>query len=593
MSLARPLFENIRRSRAAILFSHALFLSTLGGCATTSNEQDSDATLTGEETLPARTLPETSIHDSRAFDEESLYSLIAAELALTRAHYKLGLASYVEQARSSRDVNVTARAAQVARILKRHPESLEMAELWHELDPGSREARFILVSEYLHSQEFDAAFSEAEELLEAGHSAGFEDIAVDAVDNDFAKLDELKRNFERLHARYPDDSSLSVGLSVIYQYQKQPELALTAIDQALKYDTNNIRAIYQKYRVLNEMGRKEEATTIYSQLVALQPDNIRVRSRYAHQLIRIDRQKAMAQYQILHEQDPQNHDILLNLGLLQLDQKRFEEARGAFTQLLARGEHEAIAHFSLAEILKADGNLDAALQHYLSVDSGSRYVEAVSSTADILARTASFDEAIQFIIDRREAAGAKEKEELYLVEGNALHQRGLVREALASFTDGIAAFPGSVTLHYSRAMIYASLRKTALAEHDFKVVIAQAPDNAMTLNALGYTLLDQTDRIDDAAAFIEKAYALDPNDAAIIDSMGWLAFKRGDTKTALTLLRQAIELTMDDEIAAHLGEALWVAGRKKEARRVLQQGLTHNAESPHIRNTVKRLQIEL
>jgi len=588
MLSAYSLFETIRKWRSHIALLCLLFVI---GCTPTNTKDE--AQQAANPAPKSKPLPSTLINNSQVFEEDTLYSLIAAELALTREHYNLGLANYIEQAQNHRDVNIAARAAQVARILKRHPESLEMAELWKELNPGSREARFILVSEYLHSQRFDEAFEEGEALLEAGHSAGFEDIAIEAVDNNYPNLETLKQNFEKLISRYDSNTSLRVGLSVIYQHQKLLDKALVEADIATELDPDNVRVIYQRYRVLLEQDKKEAASKAYSRLVELQPKNFRVRSRYAHQLIRIDLVKAMEQYQILHEQRPNNNDVLLNLGLLQLDQKQFKEAEQSFTSLLERDKHLSISNFSLAEVYREKGDFDAALTHYLNVKEGSRYVDAISNAADILTQKEGFDNALLFISNRRESANQKDKEELHLVEGDALQRSGAINKALDAYSRGIQYFPDSVTLHYSRAMLYASRRETLLAEQDFKQVLEQAPDSAMVLNALGYTLLDQTDRRDEAATYIERAYELDPDDIAIIDSMGWLAFKRGDLKSALIYLRRAMNTLVDDEIAAHLGEVLWTAGRKKEARKTLQQGLDHRSESPHIQSVLKRLDIKL
>jgi len=558
-----------------------------------ANQEDASAQSAAPTITP---LPETEIETTRAFDEDSLYALLTAEIALTRAHYKLGLDNYVERALSSQDVNVASRATQIARILKQRDQSLQMAELWKELDPGNREPRFILVSEYTHNHEFDKAFEQAQILLESGHKAGFEDIAVEAVESDYTNLDTLSEQYAALLTSYGENSSLRTGLSILYQKQDQLDQALVQIQAAYAADPDNVRVIYQKYRVLLAQEKREEAAETYGRLVELQPDNFQIRSRYAHQLLRIDLKEAMKQYAALYEQQPQNNDVLLNLGLLQREQKKYKDAETSFATLIERGEHLHLSHFNIAEIYKERGELDAALKNYLLVDSGNRYVDAVASAADIINKQEGMSEALDFVSQRRQLASSKaetqkDAEELYLIEGDVLQRNGNHIAAVNIYSEGVAEFPNSITLHYSRAMLHASNDQTVKAEADFMQALKFAPESATILNALGYTLLVQTDRIDDAGSFIEQAYALAPEDAAIIDSMGWLHFKRGKPRTALKYLKEALDKVYDAEIVAHLSETLWVLGKKRLAKEKLREGIERFPDSPHLVEVVSRLKI--
>lgn len=582
------LVETLKKWSAFTLVSSQLVLSA---CTSNTTQNVQEEPVSSDALIKA--LPAFTIEESKSFDEDTLYSLITAELALTRGDFDLGLSNYVEQARHHRDVQIAARAAQIARILKRHPESLEMAELWKELNPGSHEARFILVSEYIHTQNFNEAFKEAKTLLEAGHEAGFEDIAADAVDNNYGNIELLKQRFQSLSDDYQTNVSLRIGLSIVYQHLEQMEDALNEARAATDLEPENTRAIYQLYRALLASGDNEAAAEVYKGLVDLQPDNFRARSRYAHQLIRIDLTKALEQYRILHEQRPQNNDVLLNLALLQFDQEQFDEAELSFRSLIERGKHLSAAHFNLGEILKSQDKHDEALDNYLKVSDGNRYIDAISAAADILFKKQGFEDALQFIVERRENAKPSDQEALYGIEGDALYRQGLNQRAVDAYSKGLEYFPDSAALLYSRAMLFASERNTAQAEQDFKAALVHVPENATLLNALGYTLLDQTSRVEEAGEYIEKAYELLPDNAPIIDSVGWLAFKRGDNKKALKYLHKAFEILVDAEIAAHLGEVLWLTGEKSKAKEVLKQGLEQNPQSSHIEDVLRRLSIEL
>lgn len=124
---------------------------------------------------------------------------------------------------------------------------------------------------------------------------------------------------------------------------------------------------------------------------------------------------------------------------------------------------------------------------------------------------------------------------------------------------------------------------------DLETLIIAEPDNANALNALGYFLADENVRLDEAEGYLEKAMRLKPGDPAIMDSLGWLRFRQGDTAAAQRLLEQAYELLPDGEIAAHLGEVLWVVGDESAARSVWEKALVNDPEHTKLVKTVERL----
>ena len=538
---------------------------------------------------PITPLPTTHIKNTQQFDQDAMYSLMVAEVALVRERYELGLANYVNQARLTQDVNITARATQIARILNKHEESLELAEQWHTLDPGNREPRLILISEYIHAERFKDAFAHAKLLLQAGSSAGFEDIAIEAVQKDAPDIKFLTQTFEDLLSTYPNNTELLIGSSIMQQAADQLGPALQHVTLARTLDPENTRAIYQQFRILQKLKRDAEALETYRALVDLQPENFRVRNQYAHMLIRADMSAALAQYSILNSQAPQNNDVLLNLALIQLDQGAHEQARGNFETLVVRQQHESLAHYGLAEIANSKQDTSSALNHYVQVNSGTRYVDAASKAADIIAKQNSFEDALVFIASRREGAVGEDREQLYLIEAETLNTASMYIRAEAMFNMAIDEFPQSLQLLYSRAMFLAQQNDITAAEYDFKAVLEQTPDSAATLNALGYTLLSDDKRVRDAEVYIRKAYALMPQDPATIDSLGWLEFKLGNYSKARKLLETALDQLMDDEIAAHLGEVLWQMGKPKLALKVWLRGLEHAPKSSIIHTTLERL----
>ena len=127
-----------------------------------------------------------------------------------------------------------------------------------------------------------------------------------------------------------------------------------------------------------------------------------------------------------------------------------------------------------------------------------------------------------------------------------------------------------------------------ILERDLKAIISLEPNNADALNALGYSLTDQTDRHEEALELITKALNIKPNEAAFIDSMGWVLYRLENFEEAVTYLRRALELFPNDEVAAHLGEVLWALGEEIEAGEVWQKALEMAPDSEILKQVIKR-----
>ena len=150
-------------------------------------------------------------------------------------------------------------------------------------------------------------------------------------------------------------------------------------------------------------------------------------------------------------------------------------------------------------------------------------------------------------------------------------------------------YPDNPDLLYDRAMSAEHLNRLDVMEKDLRRLIKLRPDYAHAYNALGYTLADRTNRITEAIELLDKALKLAPDDPFILDSMGWAMFKAKRYGEAVTALRRAFEARSDPDIAAHLGEVLWVKGDRDEARGIWQGSLKNNPDNESLRDTISRL----
>jgi tetratricopeptide (TPR) repeat protein len=177
---------------------------------------------------------------------------------------------------------------------------------------------------------------------------------------------------------------------------------------------------------------------------------------------------------------------------------------------------------------------------------------------------------------------------LYLLEGELLRSAGMLQEAMAFYSQRVEEDPDNTSFRYARALVAERLDNLKLAEQDLRYIIEREPANAQALNALGYTLADRTDRFQEALQLIERALEVEPEDGVIIDSFGWVQYRLGNLAKAEEYLRRALDLVDDPEVAAHLGEVLWMMGNKQDAIKIWKEFLEKHPDHEGLLNVMKR-----
>lgn len=223
-----------------------------------------------------------------------------------------------------------------------------------------------------------------------------------------------------------------------------------------------------------------------------------------------------------------------------------------------------------AEFLDRDAE---ALEWYRGVPGGEQRWQARLRATRVLHTLERKDEAYAELRGLQQDAAADEdtRRDAYLLEAELRTQDDDLQGELDAYARGLAAFADDGALLYARGLMWERRDDIARAEADLRRILVADPENVAALNALGYTLADRTTRYDEALELIDRARVAEPDSAAIIDSYGWVLYRLGRLEEALVELRRAYTLQKDPEIGAHLGEVLWVMGRKDEARRYFEE----------------------
>ncbi|WP_193040375.1 MULTISPECIES: tetratricopeptide repeat protein [unclassified Pseudomonas] len=543
-----------------------------------------DGTPPVEESTPAPEKPK--VYSS--FTEDTVYSLLTAELAGQRNRFDIALDNYVTQAINTQDPGISERAFRIAEYLGADQAALDTSLIWAKNAPHDLEAQRAAAIQLARSGRYDDSMTYMEKVLQGKGDTHFDFLALSAADTDQDTRNGLMKSFDRLLQKHPKNSQLVFGKALLLQQDDEAEAALKLLEQNPP-EEGEIAPILLRARLLQNLNRGKEAIPLLEKSIKKYPDDKRLRLTYARTLVEQDRMEdAKVQFANLVQQYPDDDELRYSLALVCLEAKAWDEAKGYLEELIERESHVDSAHLNLGRIAEENNDPQAALLEYAKVGPGNDYLPAQLRQADILMSNGRTDEAEKRLVAAREAE-PDYAIQLYLIQAETLSANNQAERAWKVLQQALLQYPDDLNLLYTRAMQAEKRNDLAQMEKDLRLIIKRDPDNAMALNALGYTLSDRTTRYAEAKVLIEQAHKLNPEDPAVLDSLGWVNYRLGNLDEAERLLRQALERFPDQEVAAHLGEVLWANGKQREARQIWEKFLKEQPESPILRGTIKRL----
>lgn len=270
-----------------------------------------------------------------------------------------------------------------------------------------------------------------------------------------------------------------------------------------------------------------------------------------------------------------------------LDADQLDAAKDVLQALLVSKTSDSTPHFYLGHIAQRQEQPEQAIDHYLQVINGDKVFAAFARIAALLDSAERYERLAKITADARLRFPSLAVQ-LYVLEAEWLNSYEKVDDAVALLEEALTEHKDNTHLLYTRAMLLES-SNFAQAEQDLRKILSLEADNAQALNALGYTLTLYTERYDEALVLLEQAHALTPNDAAILDSLGWALFKLKRYDEALVHLRKAYDKLPEPEITSHLIQALFSSGARKEARDLLESSLKEAPDNSFLHEARKAL----
>ncbi|WP_233799900.1 tetratricopeptide repeat protein [Paraburkholderia sp. HP33-1] len=552
------------------------------------------------------TMPD-ALGPSTAEDEKSLpdvplssqivFQVLAAEIALQRDQPAPAYQTYLALARDTHDPRMAQRATEIALAAQSPSDALAAAQLWQQYAPSSERAA-----------QLDASL-----LVLSGKP----DDASPILSQELAKIPDENRGsavlaLQLLLSHGPNRvGGLHVLQDLLKNDMNRPEAQLAiARQQLLADDAPGARksleqalAIKPDYLpaalMLSQMGPEERKEGIASleKYVQQNPKSHDARLALAQMYLASDRlDDAQKQFEIMRKANSNDLTPLMALALIKIQQKNFAEAQTYLTQYAqqaekTRGADAGQAYIYLAQLSLEQKNEAAASDWLNKISPASQqYMAAQITRAQLLAKQGKTDEARQLLANLQ-TSDPRDVALIARTDAAILFDAKRYSEAEERLQQATANFPDDPDLTYDYAMAAEKTGHYDIMEAQLRKLIQTQPENPQAYNALGYSLADRNQRLPEADRLVEKASSLAPNDAFIMDSVGWVKYRMGDTADAIKLLRKAYSLQPNAEIGAHLGEVLWKAGEQEQARAAFREARKLEPDNETLVKTLQRLQV--
>lgn len=532
-------------------------------------------------------------------NDDANYLVLLAETAAQRGEFDTAIEQYLRAAKLTDDISIAEKSLALADRYGNSAQAGAAAQRLLELQPESEAAIQVALLHQLRgnpnsgNDDTASTFALAERylLLEPGPIGARMLQLGSLLARDEATTSHLELALQ-LSQKYPKLAEAHFVYGVELLRANESKEAEYAADTAIR-----LRPGWDKARVLQAQaaeaaGDPQRAQTILEQAIERTPSATPLRLEYALLLAKNDQLDAAAQqYLTILGYDNNQPQALAALGRIAIDQGQPEVAKGYFEQLASNPQFQDRAVLWLGRLAESKGDLNQAVGWYIRVR-GAESFDALLNVGRILYRQGKLEAAGDHF-DRLREAFPTENSTINMRQADLLSEYGSAETALEMLNTALAANPDDPDLLFSRGITYEKLDNLEAAWSDWQRVIQQDPDNARAYNAWGYSLTLHTDRYTEAERLLNKAIELEPNSAAIQDSVGWLYFKLGETDKAITYLEQAWNSLKHPEVAAHLGEVYWTTGRQSEAKQVWLEGLALPDDLTTITETLTRLNIEL
>ncbi len=536
-------------------------------------------------------LPKTQrVQSNSQLSKGLLEDLLIANIASRRGQYKEASDALLSASYLSRNSKIITDGISLASISGNYARVIELSNLLKEIAPENPGVLLNIANAHFKLGNNDNALSALLELVETtspnhdNDSSTLISIARLLVQQESTTIIQL---FFQQVEQNRNNGNLNLIAAMVASNTDQMGAVMRFIDRSLESNSGWEQAAFIKFNRLLAIDPKA-AELFARNFLKTTPSANQIRLVLARQLLHEQQlDQAEEELQLILKEEPESSEALFTSGLIYIQMNSLDKAKSTFQAILKIFPQHNQSKLYLAEIANRQKNYQEAIVYLQQVD-GQQYIDAQISLARVLIKLKGVNAAIDYL-QKLGARSDDDKIKLLLEQDSILRAEKLFDRLKRFLDDSLKQFPDQPDLLYNRGLLAAQMNLLELHERDLKRLLGLQPDNAHAYNALGYTLADKTDRLEEAMTLITRANELLPDNPFILDSLGWAYFRKGDNDAAIKYLRQALSMRQDPEIAAHLGEVLWVTGSREEATQLWMEAQSEGDENPVLQETIDRL----
>jgi len=537
------------------------------------------------------------------------YQLLLGELNVRGGDPGAGYSLILDAARKQRDTALFRRAVEVALQSRSGEAALTAARAWSADQPKDPEAERFVLQILLALNRVGETGPVLRAIIERNPVAERSN-TINAIPQTFMRVPDKAAALavvrDALAPALKQRDQAAAAWTTIGRMQlalDQPGLALTSAREGQAADPASPFPALLALELF-ERGEKDAEPIVQRQLQAStdgKSQDSAVALSYARVLLDLQRNaQARTLLDALTTRRPDLPEPWLLLASLQVQTNSLPAATRSlqtFMTLARQSGDERVmrgltqAYLLMAQIAEKQQDFTAASAWLDRIENADDIMAAQMRRASLLARQGQRAEARAMLRNLPERRNGDARLKL-VAEAQLLRDLKDYRGAFDVYGEAVKRFPNDADLLYDQAMMAEKADLIEEMERLLRQLIAAKPDHYHAYNALGYSLADRNLRLAEAKQLIEKALSFAPDDAYIQDSLGWVEFRLGNTARALEILAAAYAKRPDAEIAAHLGEVLWISGQREQALKIWREGLLVASDNETLQDTFKRLQVK-
>ena len=510
---------------------------------------------------------------------DAIKQSMIAEFSLAYHDTATALHNYTVLAIRSNSTSVKQRALNIAIEQNDLQSALDIATHWVVQEPEDVPAKFYLAHIALKSHEYELAAETLDSILTLDANADLEKIlegiSPDSEEDRQNLLDTLRTSKER------ENPSVLILIAGLEAQNNEIELALKTVNKALRKRPKVTGFILMKANLLMALSDDDATLKWYEKSSKKHKYNLEVRLAEVRYLIKTNQaESALEKLEKIIKTWPDAEEALFIAGLTAIDLKKSDLAEQYLVELRYSVRYQNEAYYYLAVNAERKQHLETAKAYYRLVD-GNLYTVSRRNLISIYEKQDKLNDVLRFLTQER-VNYPQHASFLYQAQAEILKRMDNKKAALRLLTEAVKNLPDDPEILYSQVLLLDPFTQSEQLDRSLHQLLILEPNSPTYLNAYAYTLALQNKRLDEARQYAEQALEFAPDQASILDTLGYIAFLQNDFDTSSKVLAKAWKISGSNAIGVRYAKALYMQGALDEFGSVLQKIKQNQPDDPQL-----------